>query len=181
VDWGLLPREDEKIGVKAIMSLSGQWVARYTGANPGTIVIEIDEVGDHYEGAACAWDNDPSHPNSLVRFRTPSKKLSQTMPGLQVVPMDNSCIDRIPKFGALVRIKAAEIGGDILHQRIAPHGNLPVCVVPTDRLERRRVVLRAGYPFGLSTAAWTVSALDPQTAGMAIARPIPLSARIRRV
>ena len=39
------------------MSLSGQWVARYTGANSGTIVIEIDEIGDHYEGAACEWDS----------------------------------------------------------------------------------------------------------------------------
>jgi len=71
-----------------IMSLSGQWVARYTGANTGTIVIEMDELDDHYEGVACAWDSDPSHPSSLVRFRTPSKKLSQTMPCLLVVPMD---------------------------------------------------------------------------------------------
>ncbi len=70
------------------MSLSGQWVARYEGANRGTIVIEIDEVGDHYEGAACVWDDDPTHLSSLVRFRTPSKDPSQTMPGLQVIPMD---------------------------------------------------------------------------------------------
>ena len=71
------------------MSLSGQWVARYTGANSGTIVIEIDEIGDHYEGAACVWDSTSIHPSSLVRFRTPSKKLSQAMPGLLVVPMDS--------------------------------------------------------------------------------------------
>ena len=70
------------------MSLSGQWVAQYTGTNYGTIVIELDEVGDHYEGAACVWDNAPGHPSSLVRFRTPSKNPSQTMSGLQVVPMD---------------------------------------------------------------------------------------------
>ena len=70
------------------MSLSGQWVARYTGANTGMIVIEIDEVSDHYEGAACVWDDDPTHPSSLVRFRTPSKDPSQTIPGLPVVPMD---------------------------------------------------------------------------------------------
>src|ERR1700693_5909960 len=83
----LMPlRSDNR--VKSIMSLSGQWVARYTGANNGTIVIEIDEVGDHYEGAACVWDNDPNHPSSLVRFRTPSKDSSQTMRGLQVIPMD---------------------------------------------------------------------------------------------
>jgi len=58
-------------------------------ANTGTIVIEIDEVGDHYEGAACVWDNDPTHPSSLVRFWTPSKEPSQTIPGLQVIPMDS--------------------------------------------------------------------------------------------
>ena len=94
VDRGLLLSEDQKIGVKAIMSLSGQWVARYTGANSGTIVIEMDEVGDHYEGVACAWDDDPSHPNSLVRFRTASKTLLKTIPGLQVVPMDRRFLAR---------------------------------------------------------------------------------------
>lgn len=41
------------------MSLSGQWVARYTGANSGMFVIVIDEVRALYEGVACAWDNDP--------------------------------------------------------------------------------------------------------------------------
>jgi hypothetical protein len=71
------------------MSLSGQWVARYTGANSGMFVVEIDEVGALYEGIACAWDNDPSRPSSLVKFRTPSKKLSQTMTGLPVLPIDN--------------------------------------------------------------------------------------------
>jgi FRG domain len=71
------------------MAMNGQWVARYTGANMGTIVIEIDEVGDHYEGTACAWDDNQTLPSSLVRFRTRSKDPSQTMLGLQVVPMDS--------------------------------------------------------------------------------------------
>jgi hypothetical protein len=71
------------------MSLSGQWMAGYAGSNSGTIVIEIDEIGDHYEGAACVWDSAPGYPSSLVRFRTPSKNLSQAMTGLQVVPMDS--------------------------------------------------------------------------------------------
>ena len=30
------------------MSLSGQWVGKYSGSNSGTLVIEIDDVGDHY-------------------------------------------------------------------------------------------------------------------------------------
>jgi hypothetical protein len=86
-----------KIGVKPIMSLSGQWVAGYTGANSGTIVIEIDEVGDHFEGTACVWDNVKGHPSSLVRFRTTSKNPLQAMTGLKVVPMDGHGMELTPE------------------------------------------------------------------------------------
>ena len=71
------------------MSLSGQWITNYAGSNTGTLVIEIDEVGDHYEGSACAWDDNVSNPNSLVRFNTSSKALSQRLKGVLVQPIDN--------------------------------------------------------------------------------------------
>lgn len=90
VEWGIAAaRRRENTGVKATMSMSGQWVARYTGTNTGQIVIEIDEVGDHYEGAACVWDDVATHPSSWVKFRTPSKAASQAMPGLQIYPLDS--------------------------------------------------------------------------------------------
>ena len=45
-------------------SLGGQWIGRYTGSNAGRFVIELDEAGDHYEGTAVAWDDNPvtAHP-----------------------------------------------------------------------------------------------------------------------
>jgi hypothetical protein len=72
------------------MSLVGQWVARYSGTNSGTMVLDVDEVGDHLEGTACLWDDNPNYPNSLVSFRTPSKASIQNLTGLTVAALDNT-------------------------------------------------------------------------------------------
>ena len=70
------------------MSLSGQWVGRYSGSNSGTLVIEIDDAGDHYEGVACVWDDNAQLPSSLVRFQTSSKANSHRLDDLPNVPMN---------------------------------------------------------------------------------------------
>ena len=82
------------------MTLSGQWVTAYTGSNTGTLVLDIDEVGDHYEGTAIGWDNIPILPNALVRFRTISKTVIQKLRNIQLVPLDN--------FGNLIPPKMLE-------------------------------------------------------------------------
>jgi len=69
-------------------SLAGQWIAPYTGTNTGILVIELDEIGDHYEGTACAWDNG-SDVNSMVSIRTPSKDPVQGLRKIPVKPMDH--------------------------------------------------------------------------------------------
>jgi hypothetical protein len=69
------------------MSLSGQWVARYAGTNSGTLVIELDEIGDHYEGTACAWQDEPDSVSSLIRIHTLSKDNNQRLEGIRVQPM----------------------------------------------------------------------------------------------
>ncbi len=71
------------------MSLSGQWIARYTGSNTGTPVIDIDDVGDHYEGTGITWDDASLPPRSLVKIRTPSKETRQRLQNVPVIPIDN--------------------------------------------------------------------------------------------
>lgn len=34
------------------MSFAGQWIGTYMGAAGGHLVVNIDDVGDHYEGNA---------------------------------------------------------------------------------------------------------------------------------
>jgi FRG domain len=72
------------------MSLSGQWVGKYSGSNSGTLVIEIDDFGDHYEGSAWAWDDNPQQPSSLVRFGTTSKADSHKLNNLPNLALDSA-------------------------------------------------------------------------------------------
>jgi hypothetical protein len=82
--------------------------------------------------------------------------MTRPLAGLRRRDGSNPCIDRGPKFGALVRIEAAQIVGESLHQPIGRQGSSPFRIVFTDDRERRLVVLRAGYLLARSIAAWTV-------------------------
>lgn len=43
--------------------LNGHWLGLYTGSNSGIALLEIDDLSDHYEGQAFAYDS-----------KSPSKK-----------------------------------------------------------------------------------------------------------
>ena len=73
-----------------MVGLGGQWVAKYSGSNTGTLVLGIDDRGDHYEGTGCVWDDNLNYPNSFVRFETPSRDNTQRFVGLQVMALDNN-------------------------------------------------------------------------------------------
>jgi hypothetical protein len=70
------------------MSLSGQWIAKYSGTNTGTGVIDIDEFDDHFSGTVTAWDEHPALPSSLARIRTSSKSAMQHLTNLPVTHID---------------------------------------------------------------------------------------------
>ena len=59
------------------MSLGGQWIGRYQGTNQGTLVVDLDEVDDHFEAIACAWDDNFALPSSVVSFFTTSRSTTQ--------------------------------------------------------------------------------------------------------
>jgi FRG domain len=64
------------------MSLGGQWIGRYQGTNQGTLVADFDEVDDHFEGIACAWDDNPALASSAVSFSTTSRSTAQRLENL---------------------------------------------------------------------------------------------------
>ncbi len=60
---------------------------RYAGTNSGLLVIDIDDVGTHYEGIACAYDDNPSFPGTCVFIKTIDKQNS-FQNRLDLLPID---------------------------------------------------------------------------------------------
>jgi hypothetical protein len=71
-------------------SLGGQWIGHYTGSNAGRFVIEFDETGDHYEGTAVAWDDQPGSLHALIRFGTSSKGNTHHIANIPVLIINNN-------------------------------------------------------------------------------------------
>jgi hypothetical protein len=67
------------------MSLGGQWIGKYQGTNQGTLVADVDEIDDHFEVVACAWEDNPALPSSVVSFSTPSRSTTQHLENLRPV------------------------------------------------------------------------------------------------
>jgi hypothetical protein len=67
--------------------MNGQWIGRYAGTNSGLLVIDLDDVGTHYEGIACAYDDDPSLPGTCVYIKTVDKQNS-FQDRLRLLPID---------------------------------------------------------------------------------------------
>jgi hypothetical protein len=70
--------------------MRGQWITRYEGSNSGTLVAEFDEIGDHYEGTVCVWDDNPELPNSWVSILTQSTAPTQKLSNIPVIHIDNN-------------------------------------------------------------------------------------------
>jgi hypothetical protein len=45
--------------------MNGQWLGLYSGTNSGILILELDDVSDHYEGAVMAVVNDAALPSVL--------------------------------------------------------------------------------------------------------------------
>jgi len=55
------------------MGISGQWIGRYTGTNSGLLVIELDDMGDHYQGRAYAYDDNKDLPSTFAFIKSANK------------------------------------------------------------------------------------------------------------
>jgi hypothetical protein len=67
--------------------MNGQWMSRYTGTNSGTLVIDLDDKGTHYEGRACAYDDNTTLPSTFVIVKTQNKE-TRVQLRLQLYPID---------------------------------------------------------------------------------------------
>jgi hypothetical protein len=65
-------------------------MGRYTGSNAGRFVIELDEAGDHYEGTAVAWDDQPGNFHALIRVNTSSKATTHRLENVPVIIINNN-------------------------------------------------------------------------------------------
>ncbi len=53
--------------------MNGQWYGNFTGSSQGFIVINIDEMADHFEGEVALFDYNSELPNIAIFFETMSK------------------------------------------------------------------------------------------------------------
>ena len=67
--------------------MKGQWIGRYSGSNEGQIVIDLDDVGDHYEGRAFVYDDNSILPSTFTFIRTPNKD-NNTQLTLDLLPVN---------------------------------------------------------------------------------------------
>lgn len=54
--------------------MNGQWLGRFAGSTSGSIIVNIDERTESYEGTANLIEDDENLPDSLVSFRTANKE-----------------------------------------------------------------------------------------------------------
>ena len=57
--------------------MKGQWIGEYNGSTDGKLMINIDEVGDHYEAVAYIIPSDKRIPNSVAYLTTKNKESNQ--------------------------------------------------------------------------------------------------------
>jgi hypothetical protein len=43
--------------------MRGQWLGSYTGNTPGAVTVELDDMGDHYEGMAYVYPGAAGFPS----------------------------------------------------------------------------------------------------------------------
>jgi FRG domain len=70
------------------MSLTGQWIGRYSGNTNGLLVLDLDDCGTYYDGTACAWDDDPALPCSIARLYIPSNVVTHHLKEVRLQHVD---------------------------------------------------------------------------------------------
>lgn len=67
--------------------MNGQWMGRYSGTNAGAAMVDLDDKGSHYEGAALLDDDNKALPATLALIRTPDKSTAFKLE-LGILPYD---------------------------------------------------------------------------------------------
>ncbi|MGQ0681958.1 FRG domain-containing protein [Bradyrhizobium sp.] len=67
--------------------MRGQWIGAFRGTSEGVAIIELDDVGNHWEGSAFAYSSTPSQPSLWAHVRAP-KNVSTFDLNLHVKPIE---------------------------------------------------------------------------------------------
>jgi hypothetical protein len=92
------------------IQMQGQWLGRYTGANSGEAILELDEVGDHYEGKAYIFEDEPTKRLICLRSTAADRltlNLSISSRGMNFVDMSTLCL----RTNSCFVVKATTDGG----------------------------------------------------------------------
>jgi len=56
--------------------MQGQWIGRFSGpTNNGDVIVELDDVGNHLEGKATLFEDDPARPGTYALIVLPKNTL----------------------------------------------------------------------------------------------------------
>lgn len=50
--------------------MKGQWIGSYSGTTQGSMIVNVDDRGDHFQGAAHLFEQDPKFPHAIAFFQT---------------------------------------------------------------------------------------------------------------
>ncbi len=67
--------------------MRGQWLGRYNGNTSGAVVVELDDLGDHYDGVAFVYPDDIRYPPLFAPVEMPGKEHHASL-NLQISPID---------------------------------------------------------------------------------------------
>ena len=128
--------------------MNGQWLGGYDGTTPGYIVLDLDDLGTHYEGVAVAYDDRTQVPSTFVRLRTIDKSTSFVLRDVPVQPIDPLTGDPStwaalsPRFPGVTFPTTVEIHGDLRDDVLSVNWTTDIQTIGNANLPRSR----AGEP-----------------------------------
>ena len=79
------------------MSLTGQWIGRYSGTNNGLLVLDLDDFGTHHAGTACVWDDNLNLPCSIARISITSNVMTHHLEGVRLQHVNHHGVELSPE------------------------------------------------------------------------------------
>ena len=67
--------------------MEGQWIGIADGTNSGLVVVDLDSMGDRFEGHAYLFEDDSNAPSTLARLRTADVQTHQKLKNCALVAL----------------------------------------------------------------------------------------------
>ena len=104
--------------------MNGQWIGKYSGSDSGSIIINLDDMGDHYHGVAFLTSANDKNPAVAAILKTDDKAKVFKLKTLLIFPIDrrNGLIttwDQVQQFYPnIVFSKEAEVSGEWTEKKL---------------------------------------------------------------